>query len=257
MKRIFKILTILTVGSLVGCSSQSPDAADTQDGTVTLTVFAAASLQKSFDEIAEAYNDENPDVTLEFNYAGSSTLVQNIQDGAPVDIFASADQANMDIAQDDALIQSDTRVDFATNKLVGIVSSDNPAEVSNLQEANAADVQFVICAPQVPCGALSQSLADTAGITLDPVSEENQVTDVLGKVRSGQADAGLVYATDAALAPDEVEVFAIDGANDQLNHYPIARTISSEHPQAADHFIDYVQSEPGQAILQDNGFTEP
>src|SRR5699024_6052751 len=141
--------------------------------------------------------------------------------------------------------------------LVCVVSIDNPADVSTLEESNADDVKLVICALQVPCVALSQDLVENAGITLVAVSEEQQVSDVLGKVRSGQADAGLVYATDAVLAPDELGMFEIGEADEQFNYYPIALTTNSDHAEAADEFIDFVHSKAGQAILENNGFTIP
>lgn len=259
MKRRLSSLLAIAALTLAGCSdaSESEDANASSDEAVSLTILAAASLQKSFDEIAEKFTAEHPNIALDFNYAGSSTLVQNLEAGAPADVFASADEANMDQAEEANLVEGDTRDLFASNKLVGIVPSDNPANVSTLEQANAEGVSLVICAPQVPCGALSQTHAETNGITLNAVSEEQQVSDVLGKVRSGQADAGLVYATDAALAPDEVEIFDLEGSDDELNYYPIAQTSNAEHPEAAQAFIDYVHSDTGQAILEENGFTAP
>lgn len=261
MKRTMTALFAVTILVLAGCTAEPPtensNQLESQEEDSTLHVFAAASLQKSFDEIAEEFTNEQPHVSVDFNYAGSSTLVQNLQDGAPADVFASADEANMDQAEQGDLIDAQTRELFAANRLVGIVPAGNPAQVSSLAEANAEGVNLVICAPQVPCGALSQTLAETAGLTLEAVSEEQQVSDVLGKVRSGQADAGLVYATDAALAPDDVEVFDVEGADDQLNYYPIARTSNAEDPEAAEAFIAFVHSETGQQILEDNGFTAP
>lgn len=256
-RRLGSLLAVIALG-LTGCNNAS----ETQDTNasneeISLTVMAAASLQKSFDEMADQFSAEHPNITLDFNYAGSSSLVQNLEAGAPADVFASADETNMDDAETAGLIETKTRDLFAANKLVGIVPIDNPADVSTLEDANAEDVNLVLCAPQVPCGALSQSLANASGLTLDPVSEEQQVSDVLGKVRSGQADAGLVYATDAALAPEELETFEITGADEQPNYYPIARTANAEHAEAADEFIDFVHSEAGQAILEDNGFTAP
>src|SRR5690625_3471183 len=258
MKRALCLLLTITVLSLTGCSNASEtEDTDASNNEISLTIMAAASLQKSFDEIADQFSAEHPNITIDFNYAGSSSLVQNLEAGAPADVFASADEANMDDAQAAGLIETRTRDLFAANKLVGVVPIDNPADVSTLEEANADDVKLVICAPQVPCGALSQDLAESAGITLDAVSEEQQVSDVLGKVRSGQADAGLVYATDAALAPDELGTFDIDGAKDHLNKYPIARTAQAEHPDVAAAFIAFVTSETGQTILETNGFTTP
>lgn len=263
MKRILTTMAAAITLILTGCSASSsdpevpePDATAT-DQEVTLHVLAAASLQKSFEEISEEFTTEHPNFTIDFNFAGSSTLVHNLDAGSPADVLASADEANMDKAEEADLIDVDTRRLFTANTLVGIVPADNPAQVSTLEEANANGVNLVICAPQVPCGALSQRLAEAAGITLQPVSEEQQVSDVLGKVRSGQADAGLVYATDAALAPDEVDTFDIEGADEELNYYPIARTAHSEHPEGAEAFIEFVESDTGQAILEAHGFTSP
>ena len=263
MKRTLTGLTAALALALTTCGGTSDEASVQEPETaaavkeVSLNVLAAASLQKSFEEIAEQFIADHPEVTIDFNFAGSSTLVQNLEAGSPGDVFASADEANMDKAQDADLIVPDSRDLFAANKLVGIVPSDNPANISTLEDANADGVNLVVCAPQVPCGALSQTLAGAAGMTLSPVSEEQQVSDVLGKVRSGQADAGLVYATDAALAPDEVTVFELDGAEDALNFYPIAQTSNAVNPDAADAFINFVHSAVGQDILAHNGFQDP
>lgn len=258
MKRLLSVLLCTTALAITGCSGNSTahDSSDQSDN-VTLTVMAAASLQESFDEIAADFTAENPGVVIDVNYAGSSTLVQNLDAGAPADILATADEASMDIAEGSALIDLDSRTIFAANTLVGIVPANNPASVTSLEQATAADVNLVVCAPQVPCGALSQAVAEAKGITLEPVSEEHQVSDVLGKVRSGQADAGLVYATDAALAAQEVTVFDIEGADEMFNYYPIARTSSTEDAAVSDQFIEHVLSDRGQAILAAHGFAAP
>ena len=263
MKRALTTMASVIILMLTGCSANSstPEVSES-DATATgeeatLNVLAAASLQKSLEEISEEFTAQHPDVTIDFNFAGSATLVHNLDSGSPADILASADELNMDKAEQAHLIDADTRTLFASNTLVGIVPVDNPAQVSNLQEATANGVNLVICAPQVPCGALSQRLAEAVGVNLQPASEEQQVVDVLGKVRSGQADAGLVYATDAALAPNEVSTFEIEGADEELNYYPIARTANSEHPDVAETFIEFVKSDTGRSILEAHGFTTP
>lgn len=259
MKRSFAALVAIAVLTLTGCtrSADGQDADSRGAENDSLTVLAAASLQQAFDEMAEDFTAKHPKISIDFNYAGSSTLVQNLNAGAPADIFASADEITMQAAQESELIDESTRDLFAANTLVGIVPADNPANIATLEDANTAGVNLVVCAPQVPCGALSQSVAQASGNTLDPVSEEQQVSDVLGKVRSGQADAGLVYATDAALARDEVNTFKLEGAQQHPNNYPIARTANSNAPEAAAAFIEYVQSDAGQAILEDYGFAAP
>lgn len=262
MKLSLITLAASLVLAITGCGTDVSDAelqtSPTEDSEeVILTVFAAASLQKSFEEISAEFTEEKPHVTVELNFAGSSTLAQNLEAGAPSDVFASADEHSLDKAEAAGLIVAQTRELFAANKLVGIVPADNPASISTLKDANADAVNLVICAPQVPCGTLSETLAQASGLPLNPVSEEQQVSDVLGKVRSGQADAGLVYTTDAALAPDEVETFDIEGADEALNHYPIARTSNSASPEAADDFLEFVHSDAGRSILEANGFTTP
>lgn len=254
-----RFATLLTVTALVltGCSGATGGGNADSARDRSLTVFAAASLQQAFDDMSEGFTAEHPRISIEFNYAGSSTLLQNLEAGAPADILATADEATMETAQQAGLIDRPTRELFAANTLVGLVPDDNPANIATLEDANANGVNLVLCAPQVPCGALSQSVANAAGTTLNPVSEEQQVSDVLGKVRSGQADAGLVYATDAALASDEVSTFELKGAQDQPNNYPIAQTANSSDREAAAAFIEYVQSAAGQAVLQDHGFAAP
>lgn len=257
MKRQLRFVVGALLLLLTGCSAESSSAQPGEynpEEAVTLNVFAAASLESSFEQIAERFTVEHPMITVELSFAGSATLVQHLEAGAPADVFVSADEINMDKAQTAALIDAQTREVIAANTLVGIVPADNPGKISSLEDTTADDVKFVMCAPQVPCGALSQQVAKAAGVTLTPVSEEQQVSDVLGKVRSGQADAGLVYATDAALYPTEVQRFDIETAERIFNTYPIARTTDAQSPKAAQTFVDYVRSEAGQAILQDHGF---
>lgn len=259
MKRLWSCLLCLSVLVITGCSGGSA----AQDPTVpgedetSLTVFAAASLQHPFDKIEDAFVAEHPGVNVQFNYAGSSTLLQNLEAGAPADVFASANEATMAAAEEADLVGSSDRVVFATNELVGIVPADNPAEVDSLADAAAPEVNLVVCAPQVPCGALAQTVAQDAGVNLEPVSEEQQVTDVLGKVRSGQADAGLVYTTEAAVASEEVETFALNGTEDAVNSYSIAPTTRTQQSELAEEFIEFVRSEPGQDILATHGFQAP
>lgn len=251
-------MTALVALTFLGCGSASTTGQEHDSGAeVHLNVFAAASLQQAFEEVGQRFMLENPNVNIAFHFGGSSTLVQNLEAGAPADVFAAADEINMAKAEAAHLIDEETHQVFASNTLVGIVPSDNSAKISTLDEANSDDVNLVVCAPQVPCGALSQRLAENAGIELNPVSEEQQVSDVLGKVRSGQADAGLVYATDAVLAPDEVATFEIEGADQQLNYYPIARTSNAQAPEAADAFVNFVRSEAGRSVLESDGFTIP
>jgi molybdate transport system substrate-binding protein len=255
---IRSLLVVFSIGvlGLTGCASAQQDHSSTSPDK-TVQVLAAASLQQAFDDIATEFAAEHPEIDIDLSYAGSSTLIHNLDAGAPADVLATADEASMDTAEEAGLIDTTTRTVVATNTLVGIVPADNPAGVDSLDDLAQPEVNTVICAPQVPCGALARTIADQAGITLDPVSEEHQVVDVVGKVRSGQADAGLVYATDAAGASGEVRDFSLEGAAESPNFYPIARTVEARDRPSADAFIDFVLSDRGQAILEAHGFGLP
>lgn len=242
---------------LTGCGSANNDednaaTSNSDDGdAVELTVFAAASLNKAFSDIAAEFEKEHPNVSVKFSFEGSSTLVDQIAQGAPAHVFASADEKNMDRATDEQLVGE--AKEFATNVLTLIVPAGNPADITGLDDS-LDGTRLVVCAPGVPCGNATETLANNLGVELKPVSEEQKVTDVRGKVEAGEADAGLVYATDAKAAGDAVEVIEVEGAEEVVNRYPIALTNEGQDMEAAQAFIDWVLSDKGQAILADYGF---
>jgi molybdate transport system substrate-binding protein len=252
--------------ALAGCASSSPDAAPTSSSsassesesslTGTITVFAAASLKGTFTELASDFEEANPDVTVVLNFAGSSDLVTQITEGAPADVFASADTKNMAKLEDAALLEGDA-VNFATNVLTIAVPPGNPADISDFADLAGADVKTVVCAPQVPCGAATETVEAATGVTLTPVSEESSVTDVLGKVSSGEADAGLVYVTDVQAAGDTVEGIAFDESDEAVNTYPLAAVKGGANADASAAFIDYITGEVGQKVLAAAGFGAP
>lgn len=215
-----------------------PEGVDTSGAIV----FAAASLHEVFQEIADA----------NYSFDGSSGLVDQMAGGAPADVFASADENNMNRAVEEGLIDGEPAM-FATNYPVLVTPADNPADITGFDESLEGS-RLVICAPDVPCGAATLRVSEAAGMTLTPVSEESSVTDVLGKVTSGEADAGLVYATDAAGAGDAVQVFEVPGAEDDPNTYWIAKVVDAPNPDIADAFIEIVLSDEGQAALAGYGF---
>lgn len=229
---------------------------DDDEGTTTLTVYAAASLTATFEEIGKQFEAEHDGVTVEFSFGGSSDLVTQIQEGAPADVFASADTANMDKLADADLAGEDPQ-DFATNTLEIATPPDNPAGVGSFQDLAEQGLQLVICAPEVPCGAATQTMADNLGVTLEPVSEEQSVTDVLAKVTSGEADAGVVYVTDVTAAGDAVTGVIFPESGDVANTYPIAPVEGTDESDLADEFIDFVLGDTGQGILADAGFGQP
>lgn len=252
----------LLLATTAACGSSDSDGAPAASASattadpVTITVFAAASLKGSFTEIGQKFEAENPGVTVTFNFAGSADLVSQIQSGAPADVFASADTKNMDKATADDLVAG-TPADFATNTLEIATPPDNPAKIDSLDDLTASGVKVVLCAAEVPCGAAALGVEKAAGIDIKPVSEEQSVTDVLGKVISGEADAGLVYVTDVKAAGDQVLGVEIPQADEVVNTYPIAPLAGSKHADVAKAFADFVTGSEGQAVLAAAGFAKP
>ncbi len=237
---------------LAGCSSQSDSAQpDTQ-----LTVFAAASLKKTFTELGARFEKDHPGTKVAFNFAGSSDLVTQITQGAPADVFASADTANMTKAVDAGVVAGEP-VNFASNTLTIVTPFGNPTKITTFADLARPGTQVVVCAPQVPCGSATEKVEKATGVTLTPVSEESAVTDVLGKVTSGQADAGLVYVTDAAGAADHVTAVSFPESAEAVNTYPIAALQEAANSQAAQDFVGLVTSPAGQDVLTSAGFATP
>ena len=235
--------------------ASSPSSSDAA-GSGKLIVFAAASLKKSFTDIGEQFKTDNPGSDIEFSFAGSSDLVTQLTQGAPADVFASADTKNMDKATDATLVAGDP-VNFATNTLTIVTAPGNPKKIASFKDLAAPGLSVVVCAPQVPCGSAAEKVEKATGVQLNPVSEESQVTDVLGKVTSGQADAGLVYVTDAQGAGDKVTAVPFPESADAVNTYPIAVLKQSTQPELARTFVDLVTGEAGQKVLKAAGFAKP
>lgn len=243
---------MLTALTLAGCGSEPADS----DDTTTLMVFAAASLRATFTELGNQFATDNPGTEVEFSFAGSSDLVTQLTQGAEADVFASADTRNMDKAVQADLVAGDP-VEFATNVLTIAVAPGNPLNITSFQDLANPDLDVVVCAPPVPCGGATKRVEQATGVTLDPVSEESSVTDVLNKVTTGQADAGLVYTTDADGAGDKVTAVPFPESAEAVNTYPIAVLEQSEHQDLARRFIDLVTGEHGQKVLEAAGFGTP
>lgn len=253
MKRLIRTAAAAAALALAatGCSGGETDADEAPEST-TLQVFAAASLQEPFEELGEQFESEHEGVSVEFNFAGSSTLVEQIQQGAPADVFASADEKNMDKLTEADLEAADP-VAFTSNTLMIAVPAGNPAGITDLASLTG-DVNLVVCAPEVPCGAATTTVEEAAGLEFSPVSEEQSVTDVLNKVTSGEADAGLVYVTDVAKAGDAVEGIEFPEAQEAVNTYPITTVDGSAAPELGQEFQDLVTGETGQEVLAGYGF---
>ena len=258
---------VLTATALTGCSA-TPSGASTAavaatgspstgaPVTGTVTVFAAASLTKTFAELGSRFEAAHPGAKVTFSFAGSSDLVSQLTAGAPADVFASADEANMTKAVKGAVIDG-TPTDFATNVLAIAVPPGNPARVKSFADLASPSVKTVVCAPQVPCGAATAAVEKSAGVTLHPVSQESSVTDVLGKVRSGEADAGIVYRTDVKGAGAAVQSVPFPEAATTVNVYPIATVVHAPNPGGAAAFVAFVAGPDGRKALAAAGFGAP
>ena len=241
-----------STGAASGAASASASSGEGK-ATGKVTVLAAASLQGAFEEIEKTVEKDNPGLDVTFDFQGSQDLVASLAGGNSADVLATANNSTMKDAADQKLVGDQT--EFATNVLTLIVPKGNPKKITGL-DSSLDGANLVICAPEVPCGEATQKLSSALGVTLNPASEEQKVTDVRGKVESGEADAGIVYTTDAAAAKDKADKIDIpDGG--VVNHYPIAQTANPENAAGAKVFIDAVTGKTGQEVLAKYGFGKP
>jgi len=266
-RKLFLILFMLLW--LAGCSSPAastpaPTAAAPED--VTLTVFAASSLTDAFTELGQLFDAQQPGVTTQFNFAASSDLATQLAEGAPGDVFASANARQMENAAAAGRIAGDT-AQFLTNSLVLIVPADNPAGIESLADLTNEGIKFVSAAPDVPIRGFTEEMLDKASadpaygadfktaVLANLVSEEANVRQLAAKVALGEADAGVVYKSDVTPEiADQVQVIEIPEALNVVAVYPIAAISDSASPETAQAFIELVLSDEGQAVLAKWGF---
>jgi len=222
----------------------------------TLTVFAAASLKAPFTTLARSFEASHPGTKVTLSFAGSSDLATQLGQGAPADVFASADPANMAKVTGAGLAEGSPR-NFASNTLTIAVPPANPAGIMSFADLARPGTRVVVCAPQVPCGAAAVTVEGKTGVRLAPVSEESSVTDVLGKVASGEADAGLVYVTDVKGAAGKVKGVPFPESAAAVNTYPITALRGSRNKDLADAFLEEVTGAEGEKVLADAGFGRP
>ena len=221
-------------------------------GETTVTVYAAASLSEAFENLATEYEAANPDVEVNISFAGSARLAAQISAGGRVDVFASANAATMSRVVAEGRTATPP-VLFARNRLALVVPIDNPGNVAELDDLSDDSLVLAVCAPEVPCGALAQAVLADAGIDANPDTEETSVRAVLTKVTLGEADAGLVYATDVAAGGNKVTTVPL-GPQIRFNDYPVVAV--SDRAVAAD-FVDFILGPDGQRILWSHGFDSP
>jgi len=237
--------------ALVALGACAPGgASSTGERGESLTVYAAASLQGAFDELLEEFAREVPSVTINpAIYDGSSTLVTQIQEGASADVLATANEPTMTGAVDAGVTTSEPQV-FASNDLVIAVPQGNPLNVETLTDVT--DLDYAVCAPQVPCGDATAQLFASADVPLSPITEEQSVTSVANRVSEGDVDAGFVYSTDVAARPGLIGISPQEAQI--VNHYPIAATSMAP---AGEQFVEFVLSVAGQEVLRSYGFGRP
>ncbi|HIW95975.1 MAG TPA: molybdate ABC transporter substrate-binding protein [Candidatus Corynebacterium gallistercoris] len=247
---------LLAVVFLAACSSN--DSSETPTTTPPageeygeVQVFAAASMKPVSDELKKAFEESHPGASLVFNFAGSSDLVRQIEQGAPAEVFISANRKNMDKALESPDFAGAEPQVIATNELVLGIPDGNPGSISTLE--SIAGKRVAICAPEVPCGTIAHQVLEAHNLTLDNPTEEANVSGVSTKVATGEVDAGFMYSTDAvALADQGVTGVTIDGV--EPNSYPVALTVSGQENATAVAFKEWLAGEEAQKILADYGF---
>src|SRR5215831_4055393 len=237
-----------------GSSSGSSPASGKVSGTVV--VFAATSLTEAFDKIGAQFHQAHPGVTVKFNYNGSSSLATSITQGAPADVFASASPKNMATVTD-AGDATGTPQTFTSNTGEIMVESGNPMHIKTVKDLANPKVKVVVCAPAVPCGAVATAIFKNAGVTVKPVSEEQNVGGVVPKVTLGEADAGIVYVTDVKANEAKATGVPIPADQNDITAYPIVQLKDAPNPTAAAAFMAYVLGPQGQQVLKSFGFMPP
>ncbi|MFJ8957994.1 molybdate ABC transporter substrate-binding protein [Lentzea sp. NPDC102401] len=246
---------------LAGCGSGQQAAApasgsETPTVTGDVTVFAAASLTETFTKLGEDFEAAHPGTKVKFNFGGSSALAQQLNQGAPADVFASAAPANMKQVTDTRTITDAPRT-FARNRLAIAVPKGNPGRIAGLADFANAGKKIALCAEQVPCGAASKKVFELAKVTPAPDTLEQDVKAVLTKVSLGEVDGALVYRTDVKAAGDKVEGIEFAESAQVVNDYPIASLAKAPNAATAKAFVDFVLSDKGRTVLSAAGFDNP
>ncbi|WP_420330313.1 molybdate ABC transporter substrate-binding protein [Micromonospora endolithica] len=255
VRAVVAVVAVVTVAALAACGGTGPGGGSGGSGGA-VTVFAAASLTDSFTRIGRDFEAANPGTAVVFNFAGSSALATQIDQGAPADVFAAAAPTPMDTVTRAGNADGEPAV-FVRNQLVIAVAPGNPAGVRGLADLARPGLKVALCAEQVPCGAAARRVLDAASVTLTPVTLEQDVRGALAKVRLGEVDAALVYRTDARAAAAEVAAVEFAESAGAVNDYLIVVLADAPHPDGARAFVAYVRSAPARAVLAGAGFQSP
>jgi molybdate transport system substrate-binding protein len=250
------LLALLTAACGGSGTAGAPSPSPTSHLSGQVTVLAAASLNGAFTDIGRAFHQANQGVEVTFSFNGSSTLAAQVLQGAPADLFASADQPNMKKVVDAGYATGAPRT-FATNRLQIVVQAGNPKHIGGLADLARPGLLVVLCNPDVPCGSYAQQALTRAGLRVTPASGETAVTGVVNKVALGEADAGIVYTTDVRAAGARVEGVDVPDRQNVLATYPMVPVKGSRHPDIDRAFVDFVEGTPGQRVLQRYGFGKP
>ncbi|MFE0462160.1 molybdate ABC transporter substrate-binding protein [Kitasatospora sp. NPDC058965] len=252
-------LTACSSSGSKGSASDAGSAGATASGPAlsgTVTVFAAASLQGTFTDLGKKFEAAHPGTSVKFNFGGSSALAQSIVSGAPADVFAAASPATMKTVTDAKDAASDPKV-FVRNTLEIAVPKGNPKHIAALKDLAAPGVKVALCAAQVPCGAAAQTALKAGGVTVTPVTQEQDVKGALTKVELGEVDASIVYQTDVKADAGKIDGVDFVEAAKAINDYPIADLAKAPNAAAAKAFVAFVESSEGMAVLTAAGFQAP
>jgi molybdate transport system substrate-binding protein len=247
------LLVVALVAAACGGNGGNSSGGSSAGSPTEIKVFAAASLTGAFNKLGQDWTAANPGTRVAFNFAGSQALATQIQQGAPADVFASADTTNMGKVSS----QAGPPKTFASNLLQIIVAKSNPKGVKGLADLSSPDLKVVLAAPDVPAGKYARQALDAQHVNVKPVSLEDNVKAVVTKVSLGEADAGIVYVTDVTAGGDKVEGVDIPDSQNVPATYPITVLKGSSHQSQAQSFMNMVLSDQGQQVLKSFGFLPP
>jgi molybdate transport system substrate-binding protein len=236
---------------LLGACGGAAGAGNGSDGQKVVSVFAASSLTGAFESLGTIHSDENPGISFRFNFLSSSDLATQLEHGAEADVYASADVANMDEVVDAGLVDEAPKI-FVRNELQIVVSPGNPRGIESLEDLADPDLVVALCVADCPAGAYARAALSKAGVEVDAGSLEPDVKAVATRVELGEADAGIVYASDVAALGDSASGVPIPEHLNVIATYPIA--VLKEASSEARGFVDLVLSKRGQEVLEKHGF---